>query len=74
MYFFTVCDLIHSVHKFVFFLTVYSLVQFVDDGILAICTPKNIRTTEDGRTEAQYGDGYYLCTVIFKSGESFHCI
>ena len=49
----------------------YSLVQFVEDGILAICTPKNIRKSDDGRKEAQYGDEYYLCTVMFESGESF---
>ena len=52
------------------FWTVYSLVQFVDDGILAICTSKNIRKRDDGRKEAQYGDEYYLCTVMFESGES----
>ena len=49
----------------------YSLLQFVDDGILAICTPKNIRKRDDGRKEAQYGDEYYLCTVMFESDESF---
>lgn len=57
-----------------FFPTVYSLVQFVDDGILAICTTKNIKTRDVGRKEAQYGDGYYLCTVMFESGKLSHSI
>ena len=50
----------------------YYLVQFVDDGILDIKTDDYLRTREDGRKEAQYGDTFYLCTIIFKSGESEH--
>lgn len=51
-------------------MTVYFLVQFVDDGILAICTSKDIRTRDDGRKEPQYGVNHYLCTVMFQSGKS----
>ena len=50
--------------------TVFYLVQFVDDGILDIKTDNDLRTREDGLKEAQYGDAYYLCTIIFESGES----
>ena len=50
----------------------YYLVQFVDDGILDIKTDDDFRTREDGLKEAQYGDTFYLCTIIFESGESKH--
>lgn len=50
----------------------YYLVQFVDDGILDIKTDDDFRTREDGLKEAQYGDTFYLCTIIFESGESEH--
>lgn len=46
---------------------VYYLVQFVDDGILDIKTDDDFRTREDGLKEAQYGDTFYLCTIIFES-------
>ena len=52
----------------------YYLVQFVDDGILAIVTDKDLKTRDsDGLKEAKYGDTYYLCTVMYESGElTFH--
>ena len=52
----------------------YYLVQFVDDGILAIVTDKDLKTRDsDGLKEARYGDTYHLCTVMYESGElTFH--
>ena len=41
-------------------------------GILDIKTDDEFRTREDGLKEAQYGDTFYLCTIIFESGESKH--
>lgn len=47
----------------------YYLVQFADDGILDIKTDDDFRTREDGLKEAQYGDTFYLCTIIFESDD-----
>ena len=51
---------------------VYYLVQFVDDGIFDIKTAKDIRTRDDNRKEARYGEIFYLCTIMYESGEKLH--
>ena len=51
------------------FISVYVLVQFIEDSIRAIIKKSSIRKRDDGLNEAPYGKDFYICTVLFESGK-----